>query len=136
MYTVIFNTAAAISKMPKRRKNWQDQLRDDFLRAIHGKKFNCQDAEELRSRMNFIAGNSFPKGNIGESDFVILSDPAYGERTEPIKMWGIPQGYVSFDQILQKADTDGCAIIPFRCFYDQRQKVRFSGCYVEVFKGE
>lgn len=55
MYTIMFNTAAA--DKGKRRKDWERQLADDFLSAIHLKMFVCKDEKELKERLEFIAGN-------------------------------------------------------------------------------
>jgi len=61
-YVVMFNVAHAVSKMPKKRRNWEMQLVDDFLKAIKGKQYECDGAEALMERLHFIAGHTTPAG--------------------------------------------------------------------------
>lgn len=133
MYKIVFNNAAAIKKMPKRRNHWQNQLRDDFIRAIHRKDYDCADSTELQERFDFISGHRL-LSKVTEKDVVRLVSPRYGERIEPAKMWGIPQGHVFFPKLFDKLEQDGYCCIPFRSFYGTRQKTPFSGCYVEFYK--
>lgn len=58
MYKVIFNTAAAAIK--NSRRDWERQLIDDFIRAVHRKEFDCNDDEALANRLGFIAGIPAP----------------------------------------------------------------------------
>ena len=134
-YVLMFNTAAAIEKMPNYRRDWHEQLIDDFIRAIHGKAYHLNNASELWYRFAFIIGKRLLT-NVTESDVVDLYDDSYGRRTEPVKLWDFPQGRVDFDAVLEKIKETGFCIIPFRDFYSNQQTLlrkRFSGCYIEIF---
>lgn len=135
-YIVQFNCAGTIAKMPKKRRDWERQLIDDFTRAIHRKQYLCESREDLIRRLEFIAGS----GGRGiswkdEENHVKLDSTAYDERVLPVQMYGIAQGYVNFEKILEPLDHGKVSIfIKFRDFYDIRQRCLFDGCYVEVIR--
>lgn len=121
MYTIMFNTAAA--DKGKRRQDWERQLVDDFLSAMHLKMFVCKDEKELKDRLEFIVGNkSLPLAN-DDSNYVTLSNERYGEQKLACAMYGFAQGYVRTENILKQLEKGrGCVSIPFVQYYDLRQK--------------
>ena len=144
-YVVMFNVAHAVSKMPKKRRNWEMQLVDDFLKAIKGKQYECDGAEALMERLHFIAGRTTPAGyDVPENSVTIGANRDYGERIIPVKMYGFAQGYVDFKKTLAPIMVDEKTMfetgrimvtIPFERFYDLRQNRKpFKGCYVTVVR--
>ena len=135
-YIVRFNCAEAISKMPRKRRDWERQLVDDFLQAIHGIQYECGTREELIRRLGFIAG----RGGHGiqwddEKNHVKLDSPAYGERLVPAKLYGFAQGYVNFNHMVELLERGKTTVfVRFNDFYDIRQRPRFNGCYLEVIR--
>ena len=133
----MFNTAAA--DKGKRRQDWERQLVDDFLSAIHLKMFVCKDEKELKERLDFIAGNKSSSLTNDDSNYVTLSNEKYGEQKLACAMYGFAQGYVRTDNILKQLENGrGCVSIPFVQYYDLQQKnLRrwVHGCYVEIFAG-
>jgi len=133
-YSVVFNCAGAIAKMPAKRRNWERQLIDDFTRAIHGKRYLCENRDELMCRLKFIAG----RGEHGlserdEDNRVTVANEAYGERDVPVQMYGFAQGYVDFEELLKLLDCGASFVfIRFNDFYDLRQRSYFGGCYIEI----
>ena len=133
-YIVMFNCARAIEKMPKKNFNRERQLLCDFIRAIHGKQYFCENHEELMSRLEFIAGRG--DQNIawyGKGNYVYLNSDTYGERVLPAAMYGQVQRCIDFENRLKHMDYDRAAIfIKFTDFYDAQQRRLFDGCYVEI----
>ena len=140
MFMVTFNTRTAIADAPGTRSNWEHQLIHDFLVAINGKVYSCEDYNALMARMNFIANrNSSNSSNFtGSENFVEIGEGRdYGVRTKPVAIYGIAQGYVNFEKRLAPllTETSHEVNIPFEAFYDMRQNSKqFKGCMLEVRK--
>jgi len=135
MFVVFFNTAAAKTKT--RRRDWERQLMDDFVRAIHRRQYECGSLEELANRFGFIAhaphdSSEYLRMTQDDANYVTLDSERYGTHKLPIAMYGIPQGYVSFSKILDSLRKRPTYILPFDAFYDIRQRNDFKGCYVEI----
>jgi hypothetical protein len=132
-YIVQFNTANAIAKMPKKRRNWERQLIDNFIRTINGKRYACGDYDALRERLEFIAGHSSPPEMLADPEnFVAALDSEGQKKTMPVMMYGIAQGYINIEKALEPLKGRALVIIPFSSFYDMRQADLFKGCYIEV----
>ena len=133
-YKVIFNCGAAIAKMPKRRRSREKQFMDDYTKAIHRRAYECEDQEALRKRMEYILGHTNQRGET--EDLVTVSHPSYGEKTLPVRLPGVPQGYYPWERIVFSMDCSQkpFVFLPFKQFYDMRQGVSFSGCYIEIYK--
>jgi hypothetical protein len=133
-YIVRFNTAGAIAKMPARRRDWESQLVDDFIRAVNGKQFVCANREKLIERLDFISGSSSSIES-PEENYLHFESDRYGKQIVPMRMYGFAQGYVCIERVLAPLDHGKVlALIPFGNFYDIRQhgSRRFKGCYVEI----
>lgn len=145
-YVVGFNTSGAISKMPKTRRDWERQLVDDFLKAVNGKTYECENEESLMERLRFIAGRGVEqKFRDAPENFVVIGkDRDYGEREIPAAMYGWAQGYVDLEgalapimllgDMVDNAEIEkASARIAFKRFYDSRQYTKqYEGCFVEV----
>ena len=125
-YIIKFNTENFESK---NRTSWEKQLYNDFVVKLNGKEFVCHSKEEAIKRLEFIAGrkNSFPK-----EDPITLKNKKYGEKSMPLQMPGVAQGYVDLEASLKKAEENWVYRIPFNNFYDLRQKAFFENCFVEI----
>ena len=129
MYKVTFNTKNFESR--RNRRDWEDLLRNDFAVAINGKEFTCETDEDLENRFGIIAGH---ETSIDDNDYFYLEDEKYNKQRLMYGMYGIPQGYVSFDKTLNTIKAKGKIEIPFSSFYDIRQGNFFKGCYIEIKK--
>lgn len=130
MYKVRFNTAEFQNK---NRRGWERQLMNDFAVAINGKEFECKTDLDLQNRIAFIAGYVCI-GNKDPNNFFKLESNKYGVQRLKYGMYGIPQGYISMDYILEQVKKKEYYKIPFKSFYDIRQGNFFKGCYVEINK--
>jgi len=147
-FIIMFNNAGAINKMPKTRRNWENQLLDDFLKAIHRMQYECDSKDALLERLRFIAGKNAPlKFYADPENFVTVGEGRdYGERKMSVSMYGFAQGHLNLNSVLAPilplgdlVDTGeirrATVIIPFKSFYDGRQNTKqLSGCYVEVHR--
>lgn len=140
MFRITFNTENFQSR---KRRDWEDQLRNDFAVAINGKEFICETDLDLENRLSFIAGTCFSDENENssltwdeyhnnEENFFTLEDDRYNVQRLKYGMYGIPQGYLNFDKVLEQLKGIGELQIPFSSFYDIRQGNFFKGCFVEI----
>ena len=127
MYKITFNTSKFENK--QNRREWENQLRNDFAVAINGKEYICKDENELKKRFEIIAGH---ETSTNDEDYFYLQNERYNKQRLLYGMYGIACGYVSFDKTLEKIKSDGNIIIPFGAFYDLRQGNFFKGCFVEI----
>ena len=140
MYKVIFNTKEFESK---KRRSWENQLRNDFAVSINGKEFICKDESELYHRLSFIDNTWDNDSKYGkypfeyfqtEDNFVILRSPIYYDRKLPLSMYGFALGYVDKEKVINTVNEKGFISIPFSNFYDIRQGNFFKKCYIEIIK--
>lgn len=129
MYKIRFNTKEFKSK---RRRDWNNQLYDDFAVAINGTEFGCANRDEALDRLNFIAGTGSSIEQSRPENHIYLEHERYGKQFMPLRMAGIPQGYVDMSKRLDRAEQNGEESIPFGAFYDLRQGNFFKGCFVEI----
>ena len=129
MYKLTFNTSKFDNR--QNRRDWENQLRNDFAVAINGKKYECNTEEELRNRFKIIDGQEI---SIDPNDYFYLENERYNKQRLLYGMYGIAQGYVNFDKILEEVKEKGFSSIPFGSFYDIRQGNFFKGCFIEIKK--
>jgi hypothetical protein len=133
MYKVKFNTEKFKSKG---FKGWEQQLMNDFAVAINGKEFTCQTDLDLHNRLSFIHGSCYSSKNKdmlnvwkeyeqNKDNYFELTYNRYGTQRLKYGMYGIPQGYVDNDQIINDVKSKKLVSIPFNDFYDLRQKQLF-----------
>ena len=135
-YIVKFNTIRFKGK--DNRKQWEDQLKNDFTIAINGKSFKCKNEKELLQRLKFISHSM----NIEEREtyrnnvdnHIILESEKYGTQKVELSMYGMPQGYVDIDKVIGEVNKEGSCKIDFNRFYDSRQGKFFEGCCLEIIK--
>lgn len=144
MYKVKFNTIKFQDK--SNRKTWERQLMNDFAVAINGKEFICKDESELYHRISFIDGSwcdhpsygQFPFDTIykSEENFIHLKSERYNEQKLPLSMYGICQGYVDKEKVINTVNEEGFIKISFSDFYDIRQGSCnfFKKCFIEITK--
>jgi len=142
MYKITFNTE---NFNDKKRRDWENQLMNDFVVAINGKEFICETDLDLKNRLAFIAGTAFSDENEdlsatwdeyhnNEDNYFDLENDRYGHQRLKYGMYGIPQGYVNFDKMLTKLEKENAIEIPFASFYDLRQRNFFERCFIEIIK--
>ena len=129
MYKLTFNTNKFDNK--QNRRDWENQLSNDFAVAINGKEYICNTDEELEKRFNIISGSN---KSTDDNDYFYLEKERYNKQYLQYAMYGFAQGYVSFDKVLNTIKTKGKIKIPFSSFYDLRQGNFFKGCFVEIEK--
>jgi len=140
MYKITFNTEKF---QDKKCKDWEHQLMNDFAIAINGKAFICETDLDLKNKLAFIAGNAFSDKNENlsatwdeyhnnEDNYFDLENDRYGHQRLKYGMYGIAQGYIDFDKILEQVKGIGELQIPFSSFYDIRQGNFFKGCFIEL----
>lgn len=113
-----------------KRRNWNNQLYNDFAVAINGMEYVCNTEEEAIDRLNFIAG--YGSSISWEGNMITLEDDRYGKQYMAICLPGYAQGYVDIKKVIEQVKKDGIKKIPFNSFYDLRQGKFFKGCFVEV----
>lgn len=144
MYKVKFDTNNFVNK---KRRNWEDQLKNDFAAEINGKEFTCKSDLDLQNRFSFIAGTAYSDENKNQTEvwdkyendlnnFFELKNERYNTQRLRYGMYGIAQGYIDFSKILDKVKNNGRYTIPFNMFYDLRQGDFFKGCFVVITKIE
>lgn len=142
MYKVKFDTS---NFKDKKRKDWEDQLRNDFAIFINGKEFICKTELDLLNRLSFIAGNFYSEKNKDtlevwnsfendKNNFFELTNNRYGTQRLKYGMYGIAQGYVDFDKVLEKVNEEKEYLLPFNHFYDLRQGNFFKNCFIKIEK--
>lgn len=129
MYIIKFNTQDFESR---NRRNWENQLYNDFIVAINGKEFICNNREKALDRLKFIAGTRSTIKQDKKENHIIMENEKYSKQFMPLKMCGIPQGYVNLEKALDRAETEGKYSIPFNSFYDLRQSNFFKKCFIEI----
>lgn len=129
MYKIRFNTEKFDSR---RRRDWNNQLYNDFAVAINGKEYICDSREQALDRLKFIAGISSTIDQSREENHIYLEDERYSKQFMPLRMPGIPQGYVDIEKRLDRAEQNGKESIAFDSFYDLRQGRFFKGCFIEI----
>ncbi len=129
------------------QKNWESGTMNDFMHAIDGWSVRENNLQELKWRINYIAG----MGSCGVTDedkakyldwcnrhqkknYVTFMDNLCGfERKEKVKAYGFTQGYVRAEFIIEELRKNGIVKIPFSKFYDSRQYLKnMDGCFVEI----
>lgn len=128
MYTVTFNTNKFDDH---KRKDWENQLRNDFAVIINGKTYECNTEQDLKNRFEIIAGHTISND---ENDYFYLENERYNKQHLLYGMYGFAVGYVDFDKVLDEVNTKDFISIPFGSFYDLRQGNFFKGCYIEIRK--
>jgi hypothetical protein len=139
-YKLRFNTAAFPDR---RRRDWEQQLMNDFAVALNGKEFLCDSKADLMNRLCFIAHVSFcytdrdpmdvhNEYNEDPDNFITIEHERYGSHRLAYAMYGIPMGYVDVKEVTKKVEREGYAKIPFSRFYDIRQGNFFKNCFIEI----
>lgn len=136
-YIVRINTAGADTCC--NRRSWERQLIDDFIRAIDGKRFECNDADELAERIGFIfhTHNNMDRYIELKNDvnnYVTLRNPMYGERVLPIALYGTFQNKVDFQEIYKTVEEKFQHIIFFSHYYGKNQRHVFKNCFILIQK--
>jgi hypothetical protein len=97
-------------------KDWERQFNYDLARKLHGKTWRYETLAGLHKRWKMITGREACK------ETIILNSPRYGRREVVLKLPGMSLGYVSFDLVVGAAKHHGICRIPFKSFYDSRQR--------------
>ena len=147
-YKVIINT----TKYKDRRcsqKNWEPGTMNDFMHAINGWSIRENNLQELKWRINYIAGCGACGVNedtwckyqewvekYQKKNYIEFMDNLCGfKRKEQVKVYGFAQGYFNVEKVIEEVKKTGKAKIPFSWFYDSRQYLRnMDGCFVEILK--
>lgn len=142
MYKIRFNTTNFSNR--NNRRHWEDQLKNDFAVAINGKEFECETEQDLSDRLCFIAGycfyndeditrwSQYQKDN--DNYINIKYRDGDVDYKLPYGVYGIAQGYIDIDKVINKVNETGFKAIPFGDFYDLRQGNFFKGCFIEIWK--
>lgn len=142
MYKIKFNTNKFESK---NRRDWERQLMNDFAVGINNKDFKCETEKELFHTLTFIDGSflnsskygDFPYDKFRQDEYYIhLSSEKYGDRKVEAKTYGIAQGYIDIQKVIDKVKEEGSTQICFSDFYDSRQFSCnfFKKCFLEISK--
>ena len=141
-YIVRFNTAKA--KTSTRRRDWERQIVDDFIRAINGRQYECDGYPALMDRLRFIAGRASKiSADVAENHVWVNNKKYGGAKLIPVRAYGFAQGYVDLNGrmaallVAELSEGETAATnIPLTHFYDIRQRGSkvFKGCYVEVIR--
>ena len=151
MYRVSINTDR-FKGLSYSKRNWERGQINDFMHAINGWSVIESDIVELKWRLDFFLNGMSPKERNNEhsenqnkallwdqqpSNSVTYHVRSLGEqRTSPVRIWGIAQGYICPKRIMDKLHSDGEVTIDFSKAYDIRQggsKI-FKGAYMKIEK--
>ena len=145
MYKVRFNTTNFQSK--NNRRDWENQLKNDFAVAINGKEFECETELDLDNRLSFIMGGCYDRQKNNDDDMKVwdqyehdennyfeLENERYNTQRLKYGMYRFALGYINKDKIIEEVNNKGFKSIPFNNFYDLRQGNFFKGCFIEIIK--
>ena len=151
MYRVSIKTSN-FKKLPNSKRNWERALINDYMHAINGWEVTENDIVELTWRLNYFFNGSTPSEkydtNSDNHSKALLWDAHPNnsvtyyvraldeQRTRPVQVWGIAQGYISPMKIIDKLNTNGEVSIDFSKAYDIRQRESriFKGAYLKIEK--
>ena len=147
-YIITINTDA-YKPLKATEKDWERGTINDFMEALKGYKVTETSLRGVRKRVNVFLGRwgSESDGSL-EEHFAWLDDPKTKvrikfydsmcgfERVEYVAPYGLKQGYIDIDNIMEALKTKGKVIIPFEETYDKRQvgAKLFKGCYMKIEK--
>ena len=119
MYEILFET----NKIHRNIKDWNDKLFNDFHKKLNSIHYKYKTISKTFERLDFII-NGYNEIINNKDSFFTLYDEEYGHKELPIKLYGIPQGYIDIENTLLEAQKTGVIKIKLSDFYDTRQNTK------------
>ena len=119
MYIISFDTF----KITKNISTWEDKLFNDFHSKLNSITYEYKSFSKALERLDFII-NGYNEIINNKDSFFTLYDEEYGHKELPIKLYGIPQGYIDIENTLLEAQKTGVIKIKLSDFYDTRQNTK------------
>lgn len=119
MYEILFET----NQVHRNIKDWNDKLFNDFHKKLNSIHYKYKTISKTFKRLDFII-NGYNEIINNKDSFFTLYDEKYGHKELPIKLYGIPQGYIDIENTLLEAQKTGVIKIKLSDFYDTRQNTK------------
>ena len=119
MYEILFET----NQVHRNIKDWNDKLFNDFHKKLNSIHYKYKTISKTFKRLDFII-NGYNEIINNKDSFFTLYDEEYGHKELPIKLYGIPQGYIDIENTLLEAQKTGVIKIKLSDFYDTRQNTK------------
>lgn len=119
MYEILFET----NQIHRHIKDWNDKLFNDFHKKLNSIHYKYKTISKTFERLDFII-NGYNEIINNKDSFFTLYDEEYGHKELPIKLYGIPQGYIDIENTLLEAQKTGVIKIKLSDFYDTRQNTK------------
>ena len=119
MYEILFET----NQIHRNIKDWNDKLFNDFHKKLNSIHYKYKTISKTFERLDFII-NGYNEIINNKDSFFTLYDEKYGHKELPIKLYGIPQGYIDIENTLLEAQKTGVIKIKLSDFYDTRQNTK------------
>ncbi|WP_291629574.1 hypothetical protein [Clostridium sp.] len=119
MYEILFET----NQVHRNIKDWNDKLFNDFHKKLNSIHYKYKTISKTFERLDFII-NGYNEIINNKDSFFTLYDEEYGHKELPIKLYGIPQGYIDIENTLLEAQKTGVIKIKLSDFYDTRQNTK------------
>ena len=119
MYEILFET----NQVHRNIKDWNDKLFNDFHKKLNSIHYKYKTISKTFERLDFII-NGYNEIINNKDSFFTLYDEKYGHKELPIKLYGIPQGYIDIENTLLEAQKTGVIKIKLSDFYDTRQNTK------------
>ena len=119
MYEILFET----NQIHRNIKDWNDKLFNDFHKKLNSIHYKYKTISKTFERLDFII-NGYNEIINNKDSFFTLYDEEYGHKELPIKLYGIPQGYIDIENTLLEAQKTGVIKIKLSDFYDTRQNTK------------
>lgn len=119
MYEILFET----NQVHRNITDWNDKLFNDFHKKLNSIHYKYKTISKTFERLDFII-NGYNEIINNKDSFFTLYDEKYGHKELPIKLYGIPQGYIDIENTLLEAQKTGVIKIKLSDFYDTRQNTK------------
>lgn len=119
MYEILFET----NQVHRNITDWNDKLFNDFHKKLNSIHYKYKTISKTFERLDFII-NGYNEIINNKDSFFTLYDEEYGHKELPIKLYGIPQGYIDIENTLLEAQKTGVIKIKLSDFYDTRQNTK------------
>lgn len=119
MFRISFDT----KNVERKGRSWEDKLFNDYHKTLNDKEYEYKTESRALERLKFIA-NGYSKVSNNKDSYIQLAHKDYGRQNLAVKLWGIPQGYVRLERLLNDAKENGKIEILLKDFYDLRQNTK------------
>lgn len=146
---IITISTEAYKPLHATEKTWENGTINDFMAALNGYKVTETNLKLVYRRIKLLCGRKYPESYETVREFFDwIDDPknkariTYHDkicnctRTSDVAVYGMPQGYLNIDKVIDTLRTKGEVKIMFSDLYDVRQSgsKRFKGCYMKIVK--